>query len=193
MKSVKEVIVVEGRYDKNTVLQSVNATVMETSGFGILKNKDKLSLLKKLAAKRGLIILTDSDKAGFFIRGRLRGLLGGDIKHAYIPDIKGRERRKTSNSAEGKLGVEGMTPDVIIEVLQRAGATFNDTPPSTESISSITKSDLFDAGLSGGTESALKRRALLKRLDLPERLPSNGFLEVINILFTKDEFMKFID
>ena len=193
MKSVKEVIVVEGRYDKNTVSQVVDGMIIETSGFGIFSNKEKLALLRRLAEKRGLIILTDSDRAGFFIRGRLRGMLGEDgVKHAYIPGIDGRERRKTAPSKEGKLGVEGMSPDVIITALERAGATFEEKSTQPGSVNRITKADMFSAGLSGGVGSAQKRRDLLKRLDLPERLSANGLLDVLNILFTLDEFLNIL-
>jgi len=190
MKRVKEVIVVEGRYDKNTVAQIVGATIIETSGFGIFSDKDKLALLRTIAGKRGLIILTDSDRAGFFIRGRLRGMLDdANVRHAYIPDIRGHERRKTIPSKEGKLGVEGMNADVIIKALQNAGSTFEDEPAHTGNSERLTKMDLYTVGLSGGTGSAQKRRELQKRLELPERLSTNSFLDVLNILFTRDEFM----
>jgi len=196
MRQVREIIVVEGRYDKNTVAQAVRATIIETSGFRIFSDKSKTALLRKLAEMRGLIIFTDSDKAGFFIRGRLRGMLGdANIKHAYIPDVMGRERRKTAVSKEGKLGVEGMGADVIIDALERAGATFEDSPATFkphESGQLISKADLFDAGLSGGAGSAQKRRELLRRLDLPERLTTNGFLEVLNILYDRDEWLKLV-
>ena len=191
MKRIKEVIVVEGRYDKNTVAQVVDATIIETSGFGIFSDSEKLALLRRLAKKRGLIILTDSDRAGFFIRGRLRGMLADtNVKHAYIPDLKGRDKRKLSASKEGKLGVESMSPDVIISALMRTGATFEEETPQHGKTHKITKSDLFSAGLYGGDDSASKRRALLKRLDLPERLSTNGLLNVLNILFTKEEFFE---
>jgi len=189
-KTVREVIVVEGRYDKNTVAQVVSGTIIETSGFGVFTNKDKLALLRRLAEKRGLIILTDSDRAGFFIRGRLHGMLGdANVKHAYIPSVDGREKRKTTPSKEGKLGVEGMEPDVIIKALSRAGATFEDESARVCSEDRITKTDMFSAGLSGGVNSTRIRRDLLKRLDLPERLTANGLLDVLNILFTRDEFL----
>jgi len=191
MKSVAEIIVVEGRYDKNTVAQAVDATIIETSGFRIFSDKEKLALLRKLAEKRGLIIFTDSDKAGFFIRGRLRGILGEEnVKHAYIPDVNGRERRKHAASKEGKLGVEGMDASVIVNALERAGATFTDEPRRAGSSSRITKADLFEAGLSGGACSAIKRREFLRSLGLPERLSANGLLEVLNILYTRDDFIE---
>jgi len=188
---VKEVIIVEGRYDKNTVAQVVNGTIIETSGFGILKNKDKIALLRRLAAQRGLIIFTDSDKAGFFIRGRLHGMLGDiNIKHAFTPDIKGCERRKHSSSKEGKLGVEGMTREVILKALEAAGASFSEDEVESGSVCKITKADLYELGLSGGIGSAIKRRELLIKLDLPEHLSANGLLNVLNVLFTRDEFIR---
>ena len=191
MKKVREVIVVEGRYDKNTISQIVDATVIETAGFGVFSDNEKLMLLRKLAEKRGLIILTDSDKAGFFIRGRLRGMLGDlNIKHAYIPDIDGRERRKSSPSKEGKLGVEGMTPAAILSALERAGATFEDVPVNAENCARITKTDMYEAGLSGVTGSAKKRLELLNRLDLPKRLSANGLLDVLNILYSREDFFQ---
>lgn len=191
MKHVREVIVVEGRYDRNTVSQAVSAAIIETSGFGIFSDKEKLALLGRLAEKCGLIIFTDPDGAGFFIRGRLRGMLsGGNVKHAYIPDVTGRERRKKVRSGEGKLGVEGMAPDVIIMALERACATFEDAPPQAEAPPRITKTDLYSTGLYGGANSAKKRRELLKQLALPERLSTNGLLDVLNILYTYDEFLK---
>ena len=193
MKFIHEIIIVEGRYDKNTVSQAVGGTVIETSGFGIFSDKEKLALLRKLAEKRGLIILTDSDRAGFFIRGRLRGMLGNaNIKHAYIPDVKGREKRKAAASKEGKLGVEGMTPDVILDALSRAGATFLDAPESAEPNAKITKADLYGFGLSGGPGSANNRRLFLKNQGLPERLSSTGLLEAMNILYSRDEFLSYI-
>ena len=192
LKRIREVIVVEGRYDKNIVAQIVKATIIETSGFGLFSDKEKLSLLRRLAEKRGVIILTDSDKAGFFIRGRLSGLLGSPgVKHAYIPDVSGTEPRKQSPSKEGKLGVEGMRPEVILLALERAGATYEDEPPPETNNTPITKSDLLSAGLSG-EGSAQRRRELKKRLLLPERLSANGLLQVLNALYSRDEFFKLL-
>ncbi|MCL2391325.1 MAG: DUF4093 domain-containing protein [Oscillospiraceae bacterium] len=189
MKRIKEVIVVEGKYDKSTVAGAVDATIIELSGFQIFSDKEKLALLHRLAEKCGLIILTDSDRAGFFIRGRLRGMINDEnVKHAYIPDISGKEQRKPSPSKEGKLGVEGMTSDVIITALTNAGATFEDEEPISSDKPKISNADLFAAGLSGSANSAIKRRELLRRLDLPERLSSSGLLDVLNILYTRDEF-----
>jgi ribonuclease M5 len=188
MRKVMEVIVVEGRYDKSKVAQAVDATIIETSGFQIFSDEEKLSLLRKLAEKRGLIILTDSDSAGFLIRGHLKGMLGAVVKHAYIPDVKGREKRKRTPSAEGKLGVEGMSTGLIISALEQAGATFFDEIPHNSPKVLITKADMYSVGLSGGPDSASLRAALLKKLGLPEHLPTNGLLEVLNALYTKDEF-----
>ena len=193
MKRVREVIIVEGRYDKNTVSQVIDGTIIETSGFGIFSDKEKLVLLRRLAEKHGLIILTDSDRAGFFIRGRLHGMLGSaNVKHAYIPSVDGREKRKMVPSKEGKLGVEGMDPDIIIRVLERAGATFVDESAQAMNTERISKTDMFTIGLSGGVGSAQKRRDLLKRLDLPERLSANGLLDVLNVLYTRDEFLELL-
>jgi len=189
LKRIREVIVVEGRYDKNAVAQAVDGVIIETAGFGIFSDREKVRLLRTLAEKRGLIILTDSDGAGFFIRGRLRGMLDGTVKHAYIPDVEGRERRKASPSKEGKLGVEGMGKDVIIKALERAGATFEDEAVDAPVFDPITKSDMFVVGLSGGADSAAARREFAKRLGLPERLSSNGLLGVLNVLYTRREFL----
>jgi len=189
-KNIREIIVVEGRYDVNSVKSAVNATVVETSGFGILNNKDKITLLRKLAEKQGLIILTDSDRAGFFIRGRLKSLLGINIKHAYIPDIKGKEKRKVHPSKEGKTGVEGMSRSVILKALESAGATFDDDSSRSGNKIKITKTDLYDLDLCGKPNSMIKRKELLKLLNLPERLSTNGLLDVLNILYSRDEFIQ---
>jgi ribonuclease M5 len=187
MISVREVIVVEGRYDKNTLSQIVDAVIIETCGFGVFNNAEKLTLLRKLAEARGLVILTDSDGSGFLIRNFLKGAIAPElIKHAYIPDIPGRERRKSSASKEGKLGVEGMQADVLIDALRRAGATMDGC--SSRAAGNITKADLYEAGLSGRSDSAERRRALLKKLELPERLSPNALLDVLNALMDKKRF-----
>ena len=187
MERVREVIVVEGRYDKNTVSQVVDATVVTLGGFAVFNDKEKLAFLRRLAEKRGLIILTDSDGAGFLLRNYLKGALPRDrVKQAYIPDVKGKERRKRRGGKEGKLGVEGMSPTVLLEALRRCGATFEDRPPP-ERREAVTKADLFGLGLAGGTGSAEKRRELLKRLGLPEHLTANGMLEALNLLFSREE------
>lgn len=190
MLRIREAIVVEGRYDKNTLSQMVDTVIIETSGFGIFKDKERLALLRRLAEKRGLIVLTDPDGAGFVIRGHLRGSLPPDrVKHAYVPDIYGKERRKRQGGKEGKLGVEGMRPEVLEAALRRAGATFLDEEGerAAQAGRPITKADFVALGLSGGPGAAEKRRALLQRLELPEHLSPNAMLEVLNALFTREE------
>lgn len=188
MIRVREVIVVEGRYDRNALSQVVDAVILETSGFGIFNDREKLALLRRIADEHGLIVLTDSDGAGFVIRRYLKGALDpAKVKHAYIPDIAGKEKRKSSPSKEGKLGVEGMRPEVLLDALRRAGATFCDeAAPQKEP---ITKADLYAAGLSGGANSAEKRKALLKKLDLPEKLTANALLDVLNVLWGRETFL----
>ena len=187
MISVKEVIVGEGRYDRNTLSQVFDAVIVETSGFGVFNDREKLALLRRLAEARGLVVLTDSDGAGFVIRNFLKGAIDPAlVKQAYIPDIAGRERRKRAPSKEGKLGVEGMKPEVLIEALRRAGATLGGEEPARRA-GGITKATLYELGLSGGPGSAEKRRALLKELDLPEKLSANALLDVLNALYTEAE------
>ena len=192
MKKIKEVIVVEGRYDKNTLSQVVDATVVTLGGFAVFNDREKLAFLRRLALERGLIVLTDSDGAGFVIRNYLKGALPRDrVKQAYIPDIHGKERRKRAPGKEGKLGVEGMRPQVLLESLRRAGATFLDEEnQSTAPKEPITKADLFALGLTGGTGSAARRQALLRQLDLPEHLTPNALLEALNLLYTREAFLK---
>ena len=189
MHSVKEVIVVEGRYDKNALSQVVDAVIIETSGFGIFNDKQKQKLLRKLAEERGLIILTDPDGAGFVIRNFIRGSVDPSlVKHAYVPDIAGKERRKATASKEGKLGVEGMRPQVLLDALIRAGATIDDISPD-EKPQRITKTDMYKRGLSGGQGSREKRAALIKTLDLPEHLTADALLDVLNATMTREEFL----
>ena len=189
MKAIKEVIVVEGRYDKNALSQVVDATIITLGGFSVFNDKEKLAFLRRLAEKQGgLIVLTDSDGAGFVIRNYLKGALPKElVKQAYIPDIAGKERRKRKAGKEGKLGVEGMKPEVLLEALRRAGATFLDEDVQPVQREPITKADLFALGLSGGAGSAAKRQALLKKLELPEHLTANGLLEALNVLLTPEE------
>lgn len=184
---VREVIVVEGRYDKNTLSQVVDATILETKGFGIFKDKAQLRLLRRAAQARGLIVLTDSDGAGFVIRNYLRGVLPPErVKHAYIPDVPGKERRKAAPGKEGKLGVEGMSPELLLEALRRAGATVEgETAAPTRG--RITKADLVELGLSGGVGSGEKRLTLLKKLGLPEHMSPNAMLQALNLLYTREE------
>lgn len=192
MYRVGEVIIVEGRYDKNTVLQAVDATVVETGGFGIFNDAEKRELLRMLAEKRGIIILTDSDGAGFLIRNRIKGFIDPKyIKNAYVPDIYGKERRKSKAGAEGKLGVEGMSPEIIVEALRRCGASLDETQTERQ-IQGITKADMYVLGLTGKAGSAEKRQALKKQLGLPEHLSTEGLLQVINVLVTKEELEKLV-
>lgn len=192
MLKIREAIIVEGRYDKNTLRQIVDAPILETSGFGIFNDREQLALLRAVAETRGLIVLTDSDGAGFVIRRYLRGAINPAlVKHAYIPDIEGKERRKASRSKEGKLGVEGMCPEVLIEALRRAGATIEGETPC-RSMGEITKADLYAAGLSGGPGSAEKRKRLLRALKLPERMSANAMLEALNALMSRDKFLQLL-
>ena len=191
MVKIKEAILVEGRYDKNTLSQIVDAPILETAGFGIFKDKKQLALLRQVAEKRGLIVFTDSDGAGFVIRNHIKSAIPTKfLKHAYIPDIAGKERRKREAGKEGKLGVEGMTKDVILESLRRAGATIEgeDTPAQQ----SITKQDMMELGLSGGTGSSEKRLLLLKKLDLPEHMSANALLQALNLLYSLDELKRLL-
>ena len=186
MVKIREAIVVEGRYDKNTLSQIVDAPILETSGFGIFKDKKQMALLRQVAEKRGLIVFTDSDGAGFVIRNHIKSAIPGKyLKHAYIPDIMGKERRKSAPGKEGKLGVEGMKREVILEALRRAGATIEgESAPQTRQ---ITKQDLMELGLSGGPDASVRRLALLKKLNLPEHMSANAMLQALNLLLTLEE------
>ncbi|MBE6943062.1 MAG: DUF4093 domain-containing protein [Ruminococcaceae bacterium] len=189
MVKIREAIVVEGRYDKNTLSQIVDASIFETGGFQIHKDKEMLSLLRAVAQRRGLIVFTDSDGAGFVIRNFLKGAIPSQqLKHAYIPDIYGKEKRKATPGKEGKLGVEGMTPEVILEALRRSGATFEDGTVTDKK--EITKQDLMELGLSGGKDSSLLRKKLLQALNLPEHMSANAMLQALNLLYTKEELFE---
>lgn len=184
---IKEVVVVEGRYDKNALLQVVDAVVVTTSGFGIFNDGEKLALLRRLAEQRGLILLTDSDGAGFVIRSFLKGAVPKErLKQAYIPDMPGKERRKRTPGKEGKLGVEGMPPEVLLTALRRGGATFEGEEEPV-SAAAVTKAELLERGLIG-PGSAARRSELLKRLELPEHMPPNAMLEALNLLLTREEW-----
>ena len=187
MVKIREAIVVEGRYDKNTLSQVVDAPILETAGFGIFKDRQQMALLRRVAEKRGLIVFTDSDGAGFVIRSRIKGAVPQQwVKHAYIPDIPGKERRKRKGGKEGKLGVEGMSPAVLLEALRRCGATFEGEESRLPS-AGITRADLMDKGLMG-PNSAAKRAAVLQTLQLPEHLTTTGLLDALNLLLTREEF-----
>lgn len=192
MVKIQEAIVVEGRYDRNKLAQIVDAPILETDGFGIFKNKQQLGLLRSVAEKRGLIVFTDSDGAGFVIRNYLKSAIPGRyLKHAYIPDIQGKEKRKSSPGKEGKLGVEGMTSEIIIAALRASGATFLDGSEASTA-GNITKQDLMDLGLSGCKDSSLKRSLLLKAIHFPEHISANAMLESLNLLYTYDELVEIL-
>lgn len=193
MVKIREAIVVEGRYDKNTLSQIVDTTIFQTDGFAVRNNREMLALLRKAAQKRGLIVFTDSDGAGFQIRNYLKSAIPGEnLKHAYIPDIAGKERRKEKPGKEGKLGVEGMTPETILTCLRRAGATFEGEETVT-SRNEITKTDLFEMGLSGRPDSKSRRLALLNALELPEHMSSNAMLSALNLLYSKEELYQILE
>ncbi len=188
MHKVKEVIVVEGRYDKNALSQIVDAVIIETSGFGIFNNEGKRKLLNKMAEAKGIVVLTDSDGAGFVIRNFIKGCVDPRfVKHAYIPDVYGKERRKSKASKEGKLGVEGMAPEILLDALIKAGATIDDAESKPEH-TLITKVDMYARGLSGKPGSSERRAQLLKKLELPERMTADALLDVLNATMSREEF-----
>ena len=192
MVKIKEAIVVEGRYDKNTLSQIVDATIFETSGFGIFKDNAQMDLLRRIAEVRGLIVFTDSDGAGFVIRNHLKSAIPAQyLKHAYIPDMFGKEKRKSAPGKEGKLGVEGMSPQIILDALRRSGATMDEQ--GGDVTDRITKQDLMELGLSGGPDSAMKRLALLKALKLPEHMSANAMLQALNFLYNLDELTEIVN
>lgn len=186
---VQEVIIVEGKYDLNALKQIVDGVVITTDGFGVFHNREKLQLIRRMAETRGVVVLTDSDGAGFVIRNYLKGSLPKDkVKHAYIPDVYGKEKRKKIGSKEGKLGVEGMNAPLLKDVLIKAGINIEGTEREPGSV--LTKADLFAMGLSGTANSSANRQMLMKVLELPERLSSNALLDVLNVLFSRDEIIK---
>ena len=191
MVKIREAILVEGRYDKNTLSQIVDAPILETNGFGIFKDKQQMALLRKVAVSRGLIVFTDSDGAGFVIRNHVKSAIPSQyLKHAYIPDIAGKERRKSAPGKEGKLGVEGMRPEIILDALQRCGATIEGE--SGHTMNGITKQDMMELELSGGPDSSARRLALLKKLALPEHMSANAMLQALNLLYTLDELKEIV-
>jgi ribonuclease M5 len=180
---LREALVVEGRYDVNSLRQVVDGVILETRGFRIFRDRERKELLRFYAETRGLIILTDSDSAGFLIRNHLKGIVPPDrIKQAYIPEIAGKEKRKARPSREGKLGVEGMSGSVLLDALHRAGASFEGEESAACSVRQLTKADFYAMGLSGGAGSAEKRRALAKRLGFPEQMTAGGLLDAVNTL-----------
>ena len=194
MLRIREAIVVEGRYDKNTLSQLVDTLILETAGFGIFKNEEQMVLLRRVAASRGLIVFTDSDGAGFLIRNRIKSAIPeGQLKHAYIPDVFGKERRKAQPGKEGKLGVEGMSPEVLVQALRRAGATVLDEDAAAQAVVSLSKADLMVMGLAGAAGSELRRKALLRELSLPEHMSVNALLQVLNTCCTREELEQALD
>lgn len=190
MIHINQAVIVEGKYDKIKLSSIIDAVIIETGGFSIFKDKEKLELIKTLAQKRGILIITDSDAAGFKIRNYIGGALPKEcVKHAYIPDILGKEPRKATGSKEGKLGVEGIPKEQIVESLKRAGVIYEEKEqPSAK----ITKADLYEDGLTGGEGSAEKRRMLLSKLNLPQRLSANALIDVMNIIMTYEEYKEAI-
>ncbi len=187
MIKIKEAVIVEGKYDKIKLSAIIDTVIIETDGFAVFKDKEKQKLIRFLAEKRGIIIMTDSDSAGFKIRNFINGITKSEnIKNVYIPDIYGKEKRKTEASKEGKLGVEGMKPDVILSALQKSGVLYDENEKTERR--EITYTDFFEDGISGGENSSEIRKALAKQLDLPERISSSSLLKIINVYMTYDEY-----
>ncbi len=192
MLSIKEAVIVEGRYDKIKLGELVDTPIIETGGFRVFRDKEKQSLIRQIAEKRGILILTDSDAAGFVIRNFLKGIIPeSEIKHAYIPQLGGKEKRKAQPSKEGLLGVEGLSAEILADAIRRSGATIIGEKQSKKS-GEITKTDLFELGLSGGERSAEKRRVLLKELNLPTYLTTNAMLAALNCLYSLEELKNLI-
>lgn len=189
MVKIKQAIVVEGKYDQNTLLQLVDTTIFQTRGFGVMHDKALLELLRKAARTTGLIIFTDSDGAGFVIRNFLKGALPKEgVLHAYIPDIPGKEKRKRAPGKEGLLGVEGMTKEILLSALENAGADLGGEAEKRPG-DTITKFDLYTVGLSGKPDSASKRAAFLEKLRFPAHMSANALLDALNLLYTREEFL----
>lgn len=193
MISVKEAIIVEGRYDKIKLSSIVSSPIIDTGGFRVFKDKEKQNLIKKVSAQRGLLVLTDSDSAGFVIRNFLKGIVPeNELKHAYVPQLKGKEKRKAEASKEGLLGVEGMDEHIIVSAIQNSGATILNYDKKVKS-GDITKSDLYELGLSGRENSAVLREKLLKHLQLPSYLTTNAMLTALNCLYSLEELKELVE
>lgn len=189
MIKLNEAVIVEGRYDKILLRGFIDAPIIETGGFRVFKDKEKQKLIRKLSETRGIIIMTDSDSAGFVIRNFLRGIVpAGKIKHCYIPQIRGKEKRKAEVSKEGYLGVEGLDKKTIIEALERSGVNICSKSAETE-FEEITKADFYELGLSGKENSAKLREKLLKKLGMPTYLSANAFLAVLNCFYSKKDLL----
>lgn len=190
MLHLKEAVIVEGKYDKIKLSSIIDAVIIPTNGFTVFKDREKLEIIRYFAAKTGIIILTDSDAAGFKIRSFLKGAVkNGKITNVYIPDIFGKERRKAVPSKEGKLGVEGVDKEVIFEAFRKAGIDAEDKPQNSDP---ITRLDLYETGFSGGKNSSEKRKKLLAALELPELLTASGIIDVVNASMTRQEFFDIV-
>ena len=189
---IREAVIVEGRYDKIRLDSLIDGLIITTEGFGIFRDREKMAMLRRLAETRGLLVITDSDSAGFVIRNHLRSCIPPElVRHAYIPDISGKERRKDAPSKEGKLGVEGMPSEVLLDALRKAGVVCEESLPQDASAQRIGRRDFYRCGLSGGENSAALRAGLLKYLGLPARMTSKALLGVINEYMTPDEFYRY--
>lgn len=192
MIKIKEAVIVEGKYDKIKLSGILDTVIVETDGFAVFKDKEKQHLIRFLAEKRGIIIMTDSDSAGFKIRSFLKGIIKNDnVKNVYIPDIYGKEKRKNEMSKEGKLGVEGMETKIIMTALEKAGVLYDEN--SKKEGKEITHTDFFEDGISGGENSSQIRKAFAKQLGLPELISSSALLKIINSYMTYEEYKEVIN
>ncbi len=187
MLHIEQAIIVEGKYDKIKLSSIIDAVILVTDGFRIFKDEEKMSIIRYYAATTGVLILTDSDSAGFKIRNYLKGSVGGNVTNVYIPDVFGKERRKVHPSKEGKLGVEGVSEEVIMQALANAGVLYES---SSEPERPITKLDLYEFGFTGGENSSEKRALLLRYYALPSRLTANALVTVLNCITTYDRFVE---
>lgn len=193
MIKIKEAVIVEGKYDKIKLSSLIDGLIIETGGFQIFSDREKVELLRRLADTRGLLILTDSDSAGFLIRNHIQSCIPKEkIRHAYIPDLYGKEKRKLHPSKEGKLGVEGIDPEILLESIRRSGASAIEEAGSSEEKRKITQLDLYEDGFSGGADSSKKRQVLLRELGLPERLTAKALVPVLNSLVNYEEYQKVV-
>lgn len=193
MIKIKEAVIVEGKYDKIKLSSLIDGLIIETGGIQIFSDREKIELLRRLADTRGLLILTDSDSAGFLIRNHIQSCIPKEkIRHAYIPDLYGKEKRKLHPSKEGKLGVEGIDPEILLESIRRSGASAIEEAGSSEEKRKITKLDLYEDGFSGGADSSKKRQVLLRELGLPERLTAKALVPVLNSLVNYEEYQKVV-
>lgn len=191
MIKVDQIVIVEGKYDKIKLSSIIDGIIIETEGFGIFKDKEKQKLIRKLAEKKGVVILTDSDSAGFVIRNFITSIVPNEyITNVYIPDIFGKEKRKESCSKEGKLGVEGVPAAIIAEAFAKAG--IGAEPSEEKRIKEITLNDFYDDKLTGSPDSKERRKKLLRQLDLPERMSTKAMLEIFNLFLTYDEYKKLV-